>query len=224
MVIDCFENIENIGGRCVEDIVKLYWKLKDIAEQNGNQVAQKLNIRRDEGASGFFGMAYNDVVLTLELLDYYYRIWEKNYIVGDNKEVIRQENAERVIKIEKMCFIQIMSSFEYSAKQIALSNNRFDTLKKNARLVDIITKSKEIGVIDEEKERLWNGIRLFRNSIVHNNGISIITECYNYPEVILNLDKNKMTQGNLKLFALLTKWVLDEVKLWILAVSSSERN
>ncbi|MFW6105017.1 MAG: hypothetical protein ACOC7P_00375 [Chloroflexota bacterium] len=55
-----------------------------------------------------------------------------------------------------------------------------------------------------------------RNSLVHNNGIPEETACYEYPEVTVKVNKDKMTQGDLKQFGLITKWLLDESKLWIL--------
>jgi len=36
-----------------------------------------------------------------------------------------------------------------------------------------------------------------------------------YPENTLSVNEDKMIQGNLKLFGLLTKWVLGEAKRWI---------
>lgn len=61
--------------------------------------------------------------MTLELLDYYNNLWEKpTPIEIQNIARTQQENTERVILLQKMCFIEIVSAFEYSAKKMILKH------------------------------------------------------------------------------------------------------
>ncbi|MFP3976019.1 MAG: hypothetical protein ACLFVK_07355, partial [Dehalococcoidia bacterium] len=107
----------------MDDVIRLYWDLRRTSERNGNEIARTLSITHHEHPAGFFGMAFNNITLTLELLDFYKCLWAK--LTSTNcadLEEARAQNGQRVIMIQKMSFIEIMSSFEFSAKRIVASN------------------------------------------------------------------------------------------------------
>jgi len=201
----------------VQEVIKLYWELRATAEKNGDEIAQEFSVNHHEEPASFFAMAFNNITMTLELLDYYHRLWGNiTSTTCSSIEEAKAQNGERVIMLQKMSFIEVMSSFEYSAKKIVLSNpSKFGSFSGRVYLSKIMQKSLKIGLIDQAALELWDGAIRLRNSLVHNNGISEETASYTYPEVTVNVNNNTMTQGNLRQFGLLSKWLLDESKTWV---------
>ncbi len=201
----------------MEDVIKLYLELRNSAKQNGNEIAHTFSIKHHEDPAAFFSMAFNSITMTLELLNYYSSLW-KNVDPSKypNIEESKKQNWQRVNMIQKMNFIEIMSSFEFSAKKTVLANNLFfEDFSGRIYLSKIMKRSHDKELIGQSQLELWNGAIRLRNSLVHNNGISEETAIYNYPEVTVKVDKNMMSQGNLKHFGLITKWLLNESNLWI---------
>ncbi len=179
------------------------------------------SIAAHEHPAGFYGMAFNNITLTIELLNYYEKLWNKiKSTQCSSIEEARVQNGQRVIMIQKMSFIEIMSSFEFCSKKIVQERSKFGSFSGRIYLSKIMSKTKDIGLIDDTKLALWNGAVRLRNSLVHNNGISEETETYSYPDITIQVTDGKMTQGNLKLFGLLTKWVLNESKDWIITANT----
>ncbi len=201
----------------MNDVIKLYWALRSDAKKNYDELARLLRIGHHEDPSAFFGMAFNSITMTLELLDHYYLLWGRlNPSDFSNAEETREQNGQRVNLLQKLCFIEVMSSFEFSAKKIVLANiDLFDEFKGRIYLTGIMNRSHEKGLINEAQLNLWKGASILRNSLVHNNGIAEEDAKYTYPEVTVFLKNNVMTQGNLKLFGLVTKWLLAESRIWI---------
>lgn len=201
----------------MKDIINLYWSLRTFSERYGNRASEFSGGVQQEDIASFFGMAFNNLTITLELLDYYYSLWEKlNPQEFSNPEETRDQNGQRVVHIQKMCFIELMSAFEFSAKKIVLKNEHlFGELKGRIYLTKIMQRSSEIGVLSKEELQLWKGASILRNALVHNNGIADKDEIYKYPEVILTLAKDNMTKGNYQLFGLMSKWLLHEAFCWL---------
>lgn len=207
----------------MDDVIELYKELRSIAKEKGDEVAKEFSVATDEDPAGFFGMAFNDVTMALELLSFYASIWTKNSNspISDVK-VAGKQNRQRIMLVQKMTFIEIMSSFEFSAKKIALINpQNFGELPEPLYLSFIMDRSLEKNFIDSPSRNLWTGVIRLRNSLVHNNGISFETATYNYPEVTINVNEGRMTQGNLKLYGLLTKWLLNESRTWTSSVHTA---
>jgi hypothetical protein len=201
----------------VRDLVELYWELRDDAKKSGDEVAQLFGVENHEDPASFFGMAFNSITMTLELLDHYYNLWGKlNQRDFLNVEETREQNGQRVILLQKMCFIEVMSSFEFCAKKVVLENESlFGEFKGRIYLTGIMERSQKKGILNESQINLWRGASKLRNSLIHNNGIAEDNVQYEYPNVTVTLQENLMIQGNLKLFALVTKWLLREARLWI---------
>lgn len=201
----------------MRELVELYWQLRDDAKKSGDEVAQLFGVENHEDPASFFGMAFNSITITLELLDHYYNLWGKlNQRDFLNVEETREQNGQRVILLQKMCFIEVMSSFEFCAKKIVLENKSlFGEFKGRIYLTGIMERSQKKGIINDSKINLWRGASKLRNSLIHNNGIAEDNVQYEYPNVTVTLQENIMIQGNLKLFALVTKWLLREARLWI---------
>jgi len=201
----------------MHDVIKLYWELRGKAEKNGNELAHHFSVESHEDPAAFFGMAFNSLTMTIELLDHYYKLWGKlNPSAFPNVEETRKQNTERVILLQKMCFVEIMSSFEFSAKKIVLSKtDLFGTFNGRIYLSGIMTRSLEKELINENQLNLWKGAIYLRNALVHNNGIAEEDCTYDYPGATVILRKDTMTQGDLKLFGIITKWLLGESLAWI---------
>jgi hypothetical protein len=201
----------------MDDVIKLYWSLRNDAKKNGDELARLYSVEHHEDPVAFFGMAFNSITMTLELLDHYYNLWGKlNPKDFPNVEETRAQNGQRITLLQKMCFIELMSSFEFSAKKLVHTNaNVFDAFKGRLYLTNIMIRSFEKGLINGTQLSLWKGASKLRNSLVHNNGIAEEYAEYNYPEVTVFLRNNTMTQGDLKLFGLVTKWLLSESRIWL---------
>lgn len=200
----------------MKDIINLYWSLRTISEWYGKKAGEFSGVVQQEDIASFFAMAFNNLTITLELLDYYHSLWEKlNPQEFSNPEETRDQNGQRVVHIQKMCFIELMSAFEFSAKKIVLRDEHlFGKFEGRIYLTKIMQKSTEIEVLNKEKLLLWKGASILRNTLVHNNRIADKNEIFKYPEVTLVLKKNNMIKGNFTFFGLMSKWLLHEAFFW----------
>ncbi len=201
----------------MDEVLSIYWELRKNSAEFGDEIAQSFGVEKHKHPAGFFGMAFNNVTLTLELLDYYNKLWTG--LRTTNAKSIAEakaQNAQRVILLQKMSFIEIMSAFEYTAKGVFVNHQSlFGPVKGRLYLSKIMTDSFNLGLFDKITLDLWIGSIYIRNSLVHNNGISESTATHAFPEVTVRVTKDAMTQGNLKMFGLISKWLLYESKNWI---------
>jgi len=207
----------------MENIVKEYWALRKKAKEHCNNVSSTLSIHPHDNPAGFFNMAFNDITVALELQDYYRKVWSKQTNTNCSSiEETRKQNAQRIIAIQKMVFIEILSAFEFSAKKFLLDNSHpvgnFNGLKY---LRKIMLRSKDAAIINDADYQLWEGVIECRNNLVHNNGYSEISADYQYPKCTLHMEINKMTQGDLHLFTNLIDWILDACNSWIININSA---
>jgi hypothetical protein len=79
-----------------------------------------------------------------------------------------------------------------------------------------MSKTRDIGLIDDTKLNLWDGVIRLRDSLIHNNGISEETATYKYPDFIIRVADGKMIKWKLNLFGLIIKWLINESKDWII--------
>jgi hypothetical protein len=201
----------------MDDLIQLYWNLRSTAEKSGDEIAKIYEVGHHEDPASFFGMAFNSITMTLELLDHYNNLWANlNPADFPNAEETREQNGQRVTLLQKMCFIELMSAFEFSAKKAVLNNkSTFGEFKGRIYLTGIMNKSKDIGLIDDAQLQLWKGASKLRNSLVHNNGIAEENAQYDFPDVKVTLKEGVMSQGDLKLFALVSEWLLVEANSWL---------
>ena len=201
----------------MKNVVMQYWELGEISKAYGSEVAQFFSIAAHEHPAGFFNAVFNNIILTIEFLNYYETLWSDiKPTSSKNVEKAKEENAQRVTLIQKMSFIEIMSSFEFVSKRIVQEKSKFGRFSGNIYLSKIMSKTRDIGLIDDTKLNLWDGVIRLRDSLVHNNGISEETATYSYPDFIIQVIDGKMTQVKLNLFGLITKWLLNESKDWII--------
>lgn len=212
----------------MQQVIDQYIDLRISASNLGDDVAQALNIQKDELPAGFFGMSFNSITLALELLDSYFIIWQK---IDKSKQIVidpeksRAENASRVISIQRLIFIEIMSCFEFSAKQIVLPKRQtFGEIRGRIYLSKIMEESQKIGILTQDQLTQWNGVIRLRNSLVHNNGISEETAIYQYPNVEISVTDGAKTQGNLTYFGFIIDWVLNSSKEWVLEANKPRKN
>ncbi|MCJ7772412.1 MAG: hypothetical protein MUP22_04685, partial [Desulfobacterales bacterium] len=59
----------------MKDVVKSYWYLRDKAKSHGNEIAGLFHVQPHELPANVFTMAFNDITLSLELLEHYFKIW-----------------------------------------------------------------------------------------------------------------------------------------------------
>ena len=205
---------------------ELFDLTKDVRKKShdiGEEIANLMGIKPHEIPASVFPMIFNNITLLLELLSYYLDAWGKATSTRcSSVEEARRENAERVILIQKMVFIQILSSVEFSFKAyVRQYPKKLSQFKGRVYLRSIMEKSKEQGIISDSDFSLWEGVIELRNTLVHNNGISEKTGAYVYPKCKIEFNDDTMIQGNMKLFTFLTDWLLGASKDWIIEMHGS---
>lgn len=203
------------------EVVRFIENLRVKAQNYQNEIANKLLLsKQEELPTGLFGMIFNTLTLGLELLHFYYNTWDKKSQTNcASVKDAKNENAERVILIQKMIFINTMSAIEFCFKEYV---NQFPHKIGNCQnrqgwvyLSRITKESKDNSIINDTKLAGWQGMIELRNSLVHNNGIAEKTEQYTYTKCTLTLEEGEKITGNLKLFPHLIDWLLDSSKEWI---------
>ena len=125
-----------------------------------------------------FSPISNYLVLTLELLDYYYRKWWNE----EKRQYLRDQDIERIVTICKWAYINSFSIVEYISKELVKKKNcsKFaQSINNRCRkrgwvsFNDILatSKDKDFGLVDEHEWAVWDSLKEIRNAIVHNNAI-----------------------------------------------------
>lgn len=207
----------------MHEIVPIYWNLRSLTQQLGDSIAADARVEHHEQPAAFFGMAFNAITLTLELLDFYRRTWAaQTSTTYTNVEEAHDQNASRVTLIQKMCFIELMSSLEFCAKNIVAAYPvGFGAFRGRLYLWGIMKRSMEIGIIDDNTLEQWSGLIEQRNCLVHNNGYASLTRQYSYPGVNLNFVDGAMTRGSMRNWGSLTEWLLYAANNWIVTTNNS---
>ena len=205
----------------MEEILDLTVKLRQKSHDIGDEIAILLKPEPREMPAGVFGMIFNNYTLLLELLNYYFGSWKKATATRCSSiEEARKENGERVILVQKMVFIQTMSSIEFCCKDYVKRNpEKIGEFEGWLYLSKIIKRCKKLKVITDSDFKLWKGANELRNTLVHNNGISENTVTYRFPKCTLELCEGQMMRGNIKLFPLVSDWLLDATRSLIIEMS-----
>ncbi len=200
-------------------------QLRKKAQRYRQKTATMLKCQQHELPAKLFGMIFNMLTLGLELLSYYNTIWSKKSQTNcTSVEEAKKQNAERVIMIQKMIFLNTLSSIEFCFKEYIEKFPPKIGERKNqhgrAYLLNIVKESEKNHIINYATFTGWRGMIYLRNNLVHNNGVAEKTESYTYPNCTLSLESGKMTIGDLKLFPHLIDWLLDSSYEWILKMNT----
>lgn len=203
----------------MNDLIKQTQELMNSAENFHNQLIKAYNLSENSFPIGAFGMSHNSVMLTNELLNYYYQSWEKRPSPkSDNeKEEILTENTEKIIEVTKSLFISCMSSIEYNAKEYAKQDARFN-FRGRIYLKEIMKQSLDLGLISQADYDIWEKIIFIRNSTVHNNAIYEKEDVLTIPSLTLEMHANQSLEGPTNSYLALTEWILNAFNDWCKAV------
>jgi hypothetical protein len=182
------------------------------------QIAKSMNIATSDNPASAFIMIFNKITLGCEVLHNYYKIWSKSYTLNKKDiERLKKDNGERIITIERMIFIESLSSIEYVSKEFIKSyQNIFGSLSGRIYLINIFDKSRREGILSNEDHDKWNGLIKLRNKIVHNNAISDENYSVDFNSFKLELVNNQMTTGDLNFLPNILDWMLVSYKDWLL--------
>jgi len=197
----------------MEELLKLIQSLREKSSGYGDKYDTIIKERPPVFTENLFNMVFNKLTVGYELLNFYYDIW-KGPGAGTLAEIERKrnQNAERVVTINRMIFIETLSSTEYFLKNyIQNHTSKVGEIAGRIYLRKIMNHFEEKGLISNTDFNLWDGLIELRNSIVHNNAISEITKVYEFPLCNLAFEKGSMVKGNLNLFLHLIDWVLDSM-------------
>jgi hypothetical protein len=216
----------------VKRVLQNVAKLREKSRQYGNEISQLLGILPDvpDPRSGCFGMVFNHLTLTLELLSHYYSIWSNPSveISTEERERIKKQNAERCVMALRWLFIASLSSIEYSAK-VSVASYGEDSPAKNlikmergqyVYLSDIMRNSKGCNLIDDDQYDDWHNLIFLRNCIVHNNAVSDSDRIFDIAGTRVAASAGGMIQGKLDFFAIVTGVAIDRYFAWVKALIS----
>jgi hypothetical protein len=163
-------------------------------------------------------MAFNHTTLCLELCDHFYNLWGSLAApYGPARDEVIEQNSQRIMEITKWCFMATISSMEFCARQATKSYPAVLSMPARGRqhLWDIITKSRELQLVDRDTARGWNGLLELRNLAVHNNGVADKDMAVRLPNGFnLALRKGAMTKGDLLTFVRLSTWAVEAYAEW----------
>jgi hypothetical protein len=221
----------------VKRVLENVAKLREKSRQYGDEISQLLGILPDvsDPRSGCFGMVFNHLTLTLELLSHYYSLWSSPSVKVSSVEVsteerarIKKENAERCVMALKWLFIGSLSSIEYSAKLSVASYGEGSPAKdltkvrrgQHVYLSDIMrnSNSKDFNLIDDDEYNDWQNLIFLRNCIVHNNGVSESDRIFDIAGIRVAASAGEMIPGKLDFFAIVTGVAIDRYFAWVKAL------
>ena len=191
----------------MDNILKQVFELRGKAKDYGEkQVGMSDTLR------GMFAMLFNGLTLGLEILDSYKFIWSGIKLTNAAEiQRAKEQNAERVVLIQKMIFIESMSAIEFSLKKyIAENPGKIGNIKGRVYLIKILNNCKDKGLLSGSDYDGWNGLRELRNAIIHNNAISDVDLKRDYNNTVLELKRDKKIQGNFLLYPAVIDWMLDK--------------
>jgi hypothetical protein len=215
----------------MEKLLSQLEHLRNKCEMCQDELNENFNAN-DDIRAGCFGMIYNHTVQIFELLNFYYQIWDNPKLYGLDiqnmpEKIIKskKENGERVIMATQCgLFIPTISSIEFCAKEAIKCVNHplygwyrnQKRKQKRIHLSGIINESYKKRLITKYEKKKWDCIIHLRNIVVHNNGISDITKKYIMDDdLIIEFNKNKMTQGKLDIFIKLTNMAVELYYKWV---------
>ncbi len=203
----------------MKDLLEKYWTLRSKFHNYGEEMKDENN------DPGFFGMCFNYITLTCELLDHYEKLWSQSYSLPPKKiEKSKAENGERVITIAKWAFIAIVSAMEFDAKIKIQKSNRKEFSKlvndlKNDKIVyfeDIIKISRDNQFLPHDRFNKLEAILYIRHCLIHNNGVSGKDRLYApIKNQLKQFKKDKMIQGDLHTFYNFSNLLADYYKDWL---------
>ncbi len=215
----------------MERLLEEVWSLREKCSKFQDEIISIIKADQEDIRVGCFGMIFNQVTQTYELLRLYYEIWRNPSLFGykipsNSQEIeqVRKENTERCIMATKWLFIGALSSIEYSMKETiklypkskiySWFSNRVKQGKR-VYLSGIIEKSVEYGLIDESKKHIWMCLIKVRNTVIHNNAIADENANYQIGDLIVSFREGQMLRGKLDFFVRLTDVVVNEYYHWL---------
>lgn len=173
----------------------------------------------DAMAIDIFSLLDKATTVPLELLVYYKDTWK-------NPEHRQPEHdmIERVKVIMNMCFIAFLSMIEHFMKDCLsrLTSGRLlhwyqEEKGKSSHLsfYSLLSASKSSKIISESEFDIWNGARILRNSLVHNNGIGELDETWNINGTSVKFRKNKPNRYKLYIPAYIILLLSEYTRLWL---------
>ena len=200
----------------MKDVIDLVDSIRVKSAKFQDDLANTYRMSPQDPPIGALGISHNNAVMTLELLDFYHRIWGTVPASAvPDPERTKKENAERVMVATKSMFIMCLSGFEFSAKQAILARPGGIHLPSGRTyLRAIMDASAKQSLISPETQKLWAGAIAIRNCLVHNNGIADKNAEYGFPGLTVKLVVGQMAQGTLKFFPILTDWTVKAFADW----------
>jgi len=181
-----------------------------------------------------FASISNGLVLTLELIDYYYERWWKE----EGRQYLRDQDTERIVTICKWAYIHTFSIIEYISKELVKRKNceKFEKINqffaegKRVKFLEIMEISSHLDLVDKQQKKVWDSLREIRNTFVHNNAINDKDGRleYKFKEMpkpyILEYKRGESLEGNLLLGLKLIEIIIELYYEWVQKVIQMNRS
>ncbi|MFW9887806.1 MAG: hypothetical protein ACFFER_06470 [Candidatus Thorarchaeota archaeon] len=178
----------------------------------------------------FFKIYWKHIVSTNEILRMY-----MDTTLEIEPLLFRKDYDERFMLVLRASWIFQMSVSEYSMKKILRDSKGslsdwYQNLpdhsyvkgeKRGGSLRNIVEKSKDLGIIDNEQCTSWISLQEMRNAIIHNNGFIEEDKCYAIGKVKKKIkagDRIKYSHMNSAFFI---RYIPTLSKMWLEGVINS---
>ena len=190
-------------------------EILDIARQANDDLCMRFHVPTNHMPLAALNMASNRIIMTLELMEYYDKVFEKPQVgrLEDNLVGYKEEGL-RLSDLLNSCFILVMSSMEYCGKKAAKDVPEYlgSTPKY---LINIIQKSRKSGWINKDDEIMWDNMIKIRNFLVHNNGESQGINDFELPGGIIWLFRpGVQSKVTLRHIPACLEWVIKSYAEW----------
>lgn len=181
------------------EVPQLSFELCELCAETADRMGEEHGIETSAPPLAGLNMAHLGLVQCLELLDFYYHLWDQMPGTGDDKEDKRilEENIQRVALVQKSTFIHTMSCFEAAAKVATKETwSPINIPGRRVYLGGIMKISHDHKLISDADSLLWRFAVELRNCIVHNNALSEVSTTYDLGGgLVMEMVAGRMTQS-----------------------------
>jgi hypothetical protein len=148
-----------------------------------------------------------------ELFGFCNNCWEKYISDPLQGTRLKQENAARIILVEKVIFYEIMGTIEFMLKEHSPASVLNDCQDKRSRIKIscIIEKLHNKNLIEYNDYKIWKCLMTLRNTLIHNGAYAEENTICTAPSFIITFKKEQMCQANLLDFINYIDWILETV-------------
>lgn len=174
------------------------------------KLTNKYNLSDEASPLLAFNLIFNSATFSAE--------HSSHYLCCDEDQPINDitEIDARLMLLAKSLFIHCMSITEYCSKRAIIDFPGIIKIDRDREtLREIMKKSNQAHIINDQNRNLWRGAIEERNRHVHNNGYSTRNEIWKFTNALkINMVDGEMNIESIMYFLLLTEWIIEAFASW----------